>query len=62
MLSTTHKIIILGSILLLVCGVLYYYISKYDCCGRQEDKKSLLDLEHGEQVIPRESSEITVKS
>ena len=59
MLSTTHKIIILGSILLLVCGVLYYYISKYDCCTRQEDKKSLLDLEHGHQ---RESSQITVKS
>jgi len=62
MLSTTHKIIIIGSIVLFICGALYYYISKYDCCTRQEDKKSLLDLEHGEQVTPRESSEITVKS
>lgn len=62
MLSTTHKIIIIGSIILLVCGVLYYYISKYDCCSRQEDKKSLLDVEYGEQVTPRESSQITVKS
>ena len=61
MLSTTHKIIILGLIILLICGVLYYYISKYDCCSHQEDKKSLLDLEH-QGVTPRESSQITVKS
>ncbi len=63
MLSTTHKIIVLGSILLLVCGVLYYYISKYNCCSRDENRKSLIDEEHGQQqeVFPRDSSEITVK-